>query len=82
MFKFLLANHGADNSVKGELNKTDYKKIAVHVLIVGAAAALTALGENLAHVDFGTLNALVVPIVSSVLITVQKWLKDADSGNQ
>ena len=52
------------------------------MLNVGAAAALTALGENLAHVDFGTLNALVVPIVSSVLIAVQKWLKDADSGNQ
>jgi hypothetical protein len=65
-----------DTSPALTVNKTDYQKIIVHAAIVGASAALVVIGENLANIDFGTLNALIVPVLSSTLIFIQKWLKD------
>lgn len=57
-------------------DKNDMIVIVKNAVLVGAAAAVTFLAENLAKVDFGQSTALVIPIVAVVLNTVSRWLKD------
>jgi len=57
-------------------DKNDMIVIVKNAILVGAAAAVTFLAENLAKVDFGQSTALVIPIVAVVLNTVSRWLKD------
>lgn len=44
--------------------------------LVGVAAAITFVGENLANVDFGAATAFVVPVVTIVLQAATRWLAD------
>lgn len=44
--------------------------------LVGVAAAITFVGENLANVDFGAATAFVVPVVTVVLQAATRWLSD------
>jgi hypothetical protein len=57
-------------------DKNDMIVIVKNAVLVGVAAAVTFLAENLAKVDFGQSTALVIPIVAVVLNTVSRWLKD------
>ena len=57
-------------------DKNDLTAVLTNALIVGAAAAITFIGENLAKIDLGQSTALVIPIVAVVLNTVSRWLKD------
>jgi hypothetical protein len=57
-------------------DKNDMIVIVKNAVLVGAAAAVTFLAENLAKVDFGQSTALIIPIVAVVLNTVSRWLKD------
>lgn len=65
-------------SAKGELNKTDLIKVASHALIVGLCAAITALVDSVGHLHLGETQVFIVPILSSIAITIQKWLNSAD----
>lgn len=58
------------------MDMNDVVSIGKNALLVGIAAVLTYVGENLANVDLGTFGPLVVPVVAVVINTVVKWAKD------
>ena len=58
------------------LNATDLVSVGKNALLVGLAALLTYVGENLAKLDLGNMSALVVPVVTIVISTAVKWIKD------
>lgn len=58
------------------LNTTDLVSVAKNAVLVGLAAVLTYVGENLAKIDLGNMSALVVPVVAVVINTIVKWAKD------
>lgn len=55
------------------LNMFDFKKLGINGLLVGMAAALTYVGTNIAEVDFGVSNMVVIPIVTILLDAAVKW---------
>jgi hypothetical protein len=65
-------------SAKGELNKADLTKVASHALIVGLCAAITALVDSVGQLHLGESQVFIVPILSSLALTVQKWLTKVD----
>lgn len=58
------------------LNSTDLISVGKNALLVGLAAVLTYVGENLTKLDLGSMTALVVPVTVVVINTVVKWAKD------
>jgi hypothetical protein len=54
----------------------DLLSVGKNAMLVGLAAVLTYVGENLTKIDLGSMSALVVPIVVIVINTVVKWAKD------
>jgi hypothetical protein len=58
------------------LNTTDLISVGKNALLVGLAAVLTYVGNNLSHLDLGSMSALLVPVVAVVINTVVKWAKD------
>jgi hypothetical protein len=58
------------------LNTTDLVSVGKNALLVGLAALLTYVGENLTKLDLGSMTALVVPVTVVVINTVVKWAKD------
>jgi hypothetical protein len=58
------------------LNTTDLVSVGKNALLVGLAAILTYVGENIAKIDLGAASALVVPVVVVLMNTVVKWAKD------
>jgi uncharacterized membrane protein AbrB (regulator of aidB expression) len=58
------------------LNTTDLIVVGKNALLVGLAAVLTYVGENLTKIDLGSMSALIVPVVVVVINTVVKWAKD------
>jgi hypothetical protein len=62
-------------------DKNDLTAVLTNALIVGVAAAITFIGENLAKLDLGQSTALIIPIVAVVLNTVSRWLKNYTTKN-
>jgi len=54
----------------------DVVSIGKNALLVGLAAVLTYVGENIANVDLGPTSALIVPVVAVVVNTLVNWIKD------
>lgn len=54
----------------------DVMSVGKNALLVGLAAVLTYVGENLGKVDLGSMSALVVPVVAVVLNSLIKWARD------
>lgn len=69
-----------DTSSAKSLDSTDFGKLAAHVLIGAAVAALTIIGEKLASIDMGMYTALIIPLGTALISTAQKWLRDHDNG--
>lgn len=67
------------NSKRFTLNWNDISSVVKTALMVGGAAALTVVAENLHVVDIGMYTPLVVPIIAVGLDTAIKWMKDAPS---
>lgn len=63
-------------SKKFTLDLTDFWGLAKNALVVGSAATLTYLAQNLAQLDLGHMGSLVVPVVAVGLDTIIKWLKN------
>jgi hypothetical protein len=63
-------------SEKFKLDGDDVKKLVMNALLVGGAAALTFIGENVANLDLGNTGVLFVPIVAVAINTAVQWLKD------
>lgn len=58
------------------LNTYDLVSVGKNALLVGLAAVLTYVGENLSKLDLGNMSALLVPVVAVVINTAVKWAKD------
>lgn len=58
------------------LDVNDLVNVGKNALLVGVAALLTYVGENVAKVDLGSMSALVVPVVVVVVNTLVNWIKD------
>lgn len=58
------------------LNMDDAKKLAKHALLVGGAAALTVVAENLHIVELGAWGPLVVPVITLTLNALISWMRD------
>jgi hypothetical protein len=58
------------------MDLSDVVKVGKNALLVGVAALLTYVGENIAKVDLGNASALVVPIVVVAINTIVRWVKD------
>jgi hypothetical protein len=65
-----------DTSKSFAMDINDVILIGKNALLVGVAAVLTYVGENLAKVDLGTLGPLLVPVVAVILNTLIRWAKD------
>ncbi len=58
------------------LNTDDIVKVAKNAALVGLAALLTYVGENLTKVDLGAAGVMLVPVVSVVIDSLVKWVRD------
>lgn len=58
------------------INTSDLVSVGKNALLVGLAAVLTYVGNNLSHLDLGSMTALVVPVVAVVINAIVKWAKD------
>jgi len=63
-------------SEKFKLDVSDLISVAKNAALVGGAAALTVVAENLKVIDLGLYGPLVVPIIAVGLDTAIKWLKN------
>ena len=68
-----------DESPKYTVDKVDWYKVGVHAVIVASSAALLVVSEVILKIDFGQYNALLVPVISSALVWLQKFLKNNES---
>lgn len=59
-----------------ELNKNDAVALVKNALLVGLAAMLTYVGQNMSNVDLGAGTALVVPVVTILIDSAVKWVKN------
>lgn len=64
------------DSKKFSLNTTDVVNLGKNALLVGLAAMLTYVGENVSSVDLGTTGVLLVPVVTVGIDTLVKWMKN------
>jgi len=58
------------------LNTSDLVNLGKNALLVGLAAMLTYVGENVSDVDLGTTGIMLVPVVSVAIDTLVKWMKN------
>lgn len=65
-----------DGSKAFTLNTTDLLNLGKNALLVGLAATLAYVGENLSDVDWGTSGVLLVPVISVGIDTLVKWMKN------
>jgi hypothetical protein len=61
------------------LDVNDLVNVGKNALLVGVAAVLTYVGENITKVDLGAMSALVVPVVVVLVNTLVNWIKDHTS---
>lgn len=65
-----------EDSKKFTLNVNDVKNIGRDALLVGVAAALAFLGENVADLDLGASGVMLVPVITVAIDTLIKYVKD------
>lgn len=58
------------------MDLNDLVNVGKNALLVGVAAVLTYVGENMANVDLGSASALIVPIVLIMVNTIVNWIED------
>ncbi len=83
MFTKVIKSDPVKNTSKaGVFDKVDVVKTLTHALIIGACASVAILGDEtvkfLTSADLGVYTALLVPLVSTLFVGIQKWLKDHD----
>jgi len=59
-----------------EINKKDLMIVTKNALLVGGAAALAVIGQNLHIIDLGPYTPIVVPAITIGLDTLIRWMKD------
>lgn len=68
-----------NDSKKFSLNFKDFVGVGKNAVLVGFAAGLTYVANNLGVVDLGIYGPLIVPIVAAGLDVAIKWAKDNQS---
>lgn len=58
------------------MDVNDLVSVGKNALLVGVAAVLTYVGENITKIDLGAASALVVPVVVVMVNTLVNWIKD------
>lgn len=58
------------------MDVNDLVSVGKNALLVGLAAVLTYVGENISQVDLGNASALIVPVVVVAVNTLVSWIKD------
>lgn len=58
------------------MDLNDLVSVGKNALLVGIAAVLTYIGENMANIDLGSASVLVVPIVVVMVNTIVNWIED------
>jgi|688.fasta_scaffold47360_3 hypothetical protein len=58
------------------MDLNDVINVGKNALLVGVAALLTYVGENIANIDLGSASALVVPVVVVLVNSAVNWIKD------
>lgn len=62
-------------SPKYALDREDVIGLVKNAVLVGLAAVLTYVGENLAKLDLGAMGVMLVPVVSVAIDTMVKWAR-------
>ena len=65
-----------EESKKFTLNTSDLVNLGKNAALVGLAAVLTYVGENISDVDLGTAGVMLVPVVSVAIDTFVRWIRD------
>lgn len=58
------------------IDMNDLIRVGQNALLVGVAAVLTYVGENVTKIDLGSMSALVVPVVVVLVNTMVSWIRD------
>ena len=64
------------DSKKFSINWGEFLSLGKNAALVGVAASLTYIGENMGELDMGTSGVLIVPIVAILIDAAIKWSKD------
>ncbi len=59
-----------------QLDKNDVIALVKNAVLVGLAAVLTYVGQNITKLDLGPSVALFVPVVAMMLDSAVKWVKN------
>lgn len=65
-----------EGSKSFSLNNKDLLIVAKNALLVGGAAALTVVAQNLNVIDLGVYGPVVVPVITIGIDTLVRWMKD------
>lgn len=63
-------------SEKFKLDLGDAAALVQTAVLVGLAAAVTYVADNLGSLDLGMWTGILVPVVAVGLQGIQKWIKD------
>jgi len=63
-------------SKKFTLDLSDLGGLGKQALLIGGAAAVTYIIQNLGTLDLGSMGALLVPIIAVTLDAIIKWFKN------
>jgi hypothetical protein len=69
-------------SQKYALDKADVISLTKNAILVGLAAVLTYVGENLSSLDLGAAGVMLVPVVSVLIDTAVKWARNNTNKKQ
>lgn len=58
------------------LNTKDLLIVGKNALLVGGAAALTVVAQNLNVVDLGVYGPIIVPVITIGLDSLIRWMRD------
>lgn len=58
------------------INTKDLLIVGKNALLVGGAAALTVVAQNLNVVDLGVYGPIVVPVITIGLDSLIRWMRD------
>jgi hypothetical protein len=64
------------DSKRFAFNWNDFINLGKNAGLVGLAAALAYMGDNLGELDMGTSSALFVPIFAIMIDAAVKWAKN------
>ena len=59
-----------------QLDKNDVIALVKNAVLVGLAAVLTYVGQNVTKLDLGPSVALFVPVIAMMLDSAVKWVKN------